>query len=1068
MGASLGGLTASPLISPLTLQTRWPTKNIVGRAVERDVLRQELANVRTAGLGAVTLEGEPGIGKSRLLVALAEQAVADGFLAIAVTADEELQGPFLLARSLFATIVGESSEDAARVAFNRALAAVSGDDDPELDRMAPDQKLLRAYDLGAIAIRTLASRVPVAILIDDAQWADEDSVRLLRYAARAAADTPVLMVLALRPEEGAAAVELGALLADMQRMGLVHRLRLERLTQAESAELLRELLAGKVDATSAATMHAQAEGVPFILEELLRSYREGGLVQQIDGEWRLGKQAERLVPAAVRTLIQRRATHLPEATRTTLAEAAVVGRSFSLKDLQALDARLGRSVSSAELAELLAPAVASGLLLELPEGAAADYRFAHEQVRQFAAGSLTAPRRRELHAAIVELLSGGGDPGPEGLSLLTRHALAAGDTERAARFACDTARATLQAHAPEEVLRIVDEVLPSVDAPLDRVVLLTARDDALEMLRRPVERLESLAQLGALAEALGDRHLLLSTTLRRAAALRLLEDDERAAQLAGQVREQAVEAGDREAELAACLEQGQALLRRPLGESFSPANTAEELDAAAETYEHAAELAEELDDLPHLAAATRELGVIDFARTRLWLIQARKDGVALPYFERIAAGERIEDLILETPVADIVQRAQARFEHAIELFERLGDRRGLMSSIIAMAYIPFALDIHIHGSARRIEEIRRLSTQFVTLSRESERERAAVQMLYGVHVFARAKGVADMALSRGIEAYDASRIVGDQGLTFASAVGVASTYLDLGEVPAAEEWLDRAAAIAADSPLAYRTRTLALLRGICSATAGHADAMRTYLEQAAALAAEEGLSAARCEALGRLAVEAARLGVARSDAELCELAEGVARDVEGMVALLPGMPLWGAQAAAARSSMALQQGDTQTALETARVAVKALMDSHLDDLNFEILLPAARTILALGTEEEQGFVATHLHYTLALVPQRIMDDDVRQRWLDSPFGCELRELAGSVPVVPGKAAAVGLDESETRLLQLLVQGRSNRDMAALLGEDEAAVSRQLARLYGRIGTTSRAQATAFAFRERVV
>ena len=104
-------------------------------------------------------------------------------------------------------------------------------------------------------------------------------------------------------------------IADMERMGLVRRLRIGRFSSVESAELLKRVLGGPVDAASASSMHVQSEGVPFIVEELARTHREAGTLQQIDGVWRLGRNAARLMPSAVRTLIDRRAARLPARTR---------------------------------------------------------------------------------------------------------------------------------------------------------------------------------------------------------------------------------------------------------------------------------------------------------------------------------------------------------------------------------------------------------------------------------------------------------------------------------------------------------------------------------------------------------------------------------------------------------------------------------------------------------------------------------------------------------------------------------------------------------------------------------
>src|SRR5687767_15080856 len=79
--------------SPLPLQLRSASSAVVGRPIELETIEQELASARGGRLSAVTVEGEPGIGKTRLLLAAAEEAVAQGFTAIAVTADEEIRGP---------------------------------------------------------------------------------------------------------------------------------------------------------------------------------------------------------------------------------------------------------------------------------------------------------------------------------------------------------------------------------------------------------------------------------------------------------------------------------------------------------------------------------------------------------------------------------------------------------------------------------------------------------------------------------------------------------------------------------------------------------------------------------------------------------------------------------------------------------------------------------------------------------------------------------------------------------------------------------------------------------------
>jgi tetratricopeptide (TPR) repeat protein len=1082
-GSSARGLTAQtlrasafdPRIQPqcsLAVQLRRVTGAIVGRSLEIAAIQQQLGDAQSR-LSAVTLEGEPGIGKTRLLLAAAELATASGFTSVAVTADEEIRGPFLLAQSIFAAPALRDAivDTAAEALVRRAVDAVSGRDEPGLEALSPDAKLLRAFDVSAVAVGAVAAQKPLAVLIDDVQWADDDTLRMLRYIVRADADRPIFLLLTVRPDEFSEVTEAVHFVADMERMGLVRRLRPGRLGRGETAELLNQMLGGPVDPVSAEAMHAQSEGVPFVLDELVRAYRDAGMIQPIDGVWALGRNAARLVPSAVRTLIQRRAARLPSETRSVLGDAAVLGRSFSLRDLQAIASRLdGEEPPEGALADALRPAVEAGLLLQQAEGAPADYTFTHGQVRDFALAELPQARSRAAHRAVVDLLLEAGDPAPASLPLLAHHALAGGDTERAARFSIDAAQAALQANAPEEALRLVEQALPTVTTSQDRRLLLTVRDDAHAMQRRPAERLEGLAELAALAEALRDTRLELDVQLRRAAALRLSHDEEAAADLARRVRTRAADEGDAATELRANLELGQAILRCTFGESFGPVANEVDLNAAEEAYQRAATIAESLGDDRSLAAALRELGVILVGRVRHWFAEQILAGRALEITQRAAAGEPIEAIMQSFPVYPMAVEAMGLFERALGIYERLDDRTGVMSTIIAMAYINYAPVTHIASSARHLEEIRRVTSRLSALVTESERARQELQMLYGVHVFARAKVVPDLMLSRGTEAYRSAKLLGDRLVEFLSAGGVAMAHVELGELEEAEQWLRRASAAAAAAPTPMRARQLEMWRGALDAARGDAGGMREHLELAVKLATDQGRPAARCEALAQLALEAARLGATIHDPELLDLAEGSAAEAQELNAVLSGHPPWGALASAAIAQVALARGEFERAAAAGGAALQALQRALFEDANLEIVLPASRAILAAGPSDALTMVRALLKATLSRIVQGTADEDMRVRWLRGPVGRELATLAGPIeaPVPSHETAAPDavdrFDESDRRLLQLLTEGSTNREMADDVRLPEEEIVQRLARLLTRIGASTRAEATSLAFR----
>jgi DNA-binding NarL/FixJ family response regulator len=108
-----------------------------------------------------------------------------------------------------------------------------------------------------------------------------------------------------------------------------------------------------------------------------------------------------------------------------------------------------------------------------------------------------------------------------------------------------------------------------------------------------------------------------------------------------------------------------------------------------------------------------------------------------------------------------------------------------------------------------------------------------------------------------------------------------------------------------------------------------------------------------------------------------------------------------------------------------------------------------------------------MQLTLAMVAQRTVDEGVRVRWFRSPIGREMTRLAGPIEEVPASGGEASAD-GDTKLLQRLVQGKTNREIADELGVDEQTVARRLGELFARVGVSSRAEATALAFRERVL
>ena len=693
---------------------------VVGRVPELKAIAEEIAAAQSGGLRAVVIEGEAGIGKTRLMEAAAERAAASDspFWALQVAADEELRGPFLLFRTLIGDPrVSEMAREAmALEQVERARDAIGGQRSSGDQGLSPQEQMLRVFDEVTSAISALARERPIALLFDDLQWADDDSIRLIRYVVRTLASVPILAIITMRPHSDSAAGGATNLIADLERMHLARRMRLARFNRGETSQLLENLLGAPVADPTLDSLHSRAEGVPFFIEEFARAYREAKVLQMIDGTWTMTRLSGPTVPSSVQSLIARRLTQLPGDARQVVEDAALVGRRFRLKDLAEVRGALeeGTAVSHWQLEDDLEPAVDLGIITELPEGSAHDYLFTHDQIREALVDSISRRRKRAIHRAIVKILAA--SQGSENLSTLAYHALRAGDDALAISSAVRAGRASLDAHAPEESVRIIDAALTAASTPSDRVEMLRVKDDALAMLERSQERLANLAEMGALAGALSDPAVDMEIRLRRAAAARAAGDFDEAEEIARRVQSMAEDSGAARMEMDACLELGQALIRSPLGEAYFPLVEID-TESASRPFARALELSRDLGDRSAEAAALRELAVLEAGRAKHELMADARQGAT------------VDELMPQVP--ERLTRAKELADQAFRIYEDLGDRRGRMSALISMAYMHIA-DPTPRGMAGRLEHVRRLHHGRESMTTESQRAADDALMLYSI------------------------------------------------------------------------------------------------------------------------------------------------------------------------------------------------------------------------------------------------------------------------------------------------------------------------------------------------
>jgi DNA-binding SARP family transcriptional activator/tetratricopeptide (TPR) repeat protein len=345
---------------------------MLGRARELAVLRGYI-NATLAGSGRVVLvEGEPGVGKTRLAAAAAEVAAARGFAVLWGRCAEGEGAPPLWPWAQVLRAAGAARDPAALV--------------PDRARLSPQLARGRLHRALAALLRERSRARPLLVVLDDLHWADAASLALLEFLAADLTGARILVLATYRETDLARAPRLADTLGVLARLPGADRLALHGLGVEEVAGLIRAHAGAEPGPGLAEAVHRRTEGNPFFVTELLRLGHPGRLAERLVGG---------PVPAGVRDVIRRRVARLPGDARALLDTAAVVGRDVDLRlvaRLSGLQGDLG--LAAAETA------VAAGLLATVP-GQAGSYRFTHALVRETLAGDLAPLHRARLHERVA-------------------------------------------------------------------------------------------------------------------------------------------------------------------------------------------------------------------------------------------------------------------------------------------------------------------------------------------------------------------------------------------------------------------------------------------------------------------------------------------------------------------------------------------------------------------------------------------------------------------------------------------------------------------------------------------
>jgi predicted ATPase len=385
---------------------------LVGRVAELAFLAEAIGRAAAGSLQVVAISGEPGIGKSRLASEGLQSAGARGFRTLESAAGR-LQRDLSFAPIVEALrpLVAEAAlvdglSDLARLFDGLRVPPLVALGDPGLERT-------RMFEAVRVLIERASNRVPVAILIDDVQWADPGTLALLHYVVRGLTRRRCLFLLTYRADE--ASDGLRELLSALERAETLTLIELAGLEAAEMEELAEALLDGPVPAALRDMLVRRSGGVPLFVRAIVQRLIETGALFRSSGRWVLGPGGAAEVPALVSTLLRGKIEMLAAAGRQAL-------------DLLAVSGGVAEHVLLSDVADDLVEGItelrATGLLAEDIREGNLWYRVVHPVLAEVAYDMLPAIVRRQLHAQLAQAVE---RRRPDAVRLLAAHLRAAGD-----------------------------------------------------------------------------------------------------------------------------------------------------------------------------------------------------------------------------------------------------------------------------------------------------------------------------------------------------------------------------------------------------------------------------------------------------------------------------------------------------------------------------------------------------------------------------------------------------------------------------------------------------------------
>ncbi len=982
---------------------------IVGREPELAALSNAIAQA-AAGQGCLALlVGEAGVGKSRLVAEIRQQALGQAYTIMQGRCFEpDATLPYAGLIDMLRAWLGPLSPAAASVALGPMaphLISLLPEyatllPQPNMIALDPQQERQRILQAFVQLIGQQAMHNPLLVVIEDLHWSDGTTLDTLLALARRLHEWPILVLATCR--ENQTNTELMLLLETLERERLATLLPIAPLDFEQTDAMLRAIFHQNrpIRGDFLSVLYNLTEGNPFYVEEVLKALVAGGDIYRTNERWERKALADLSIPRSLRAAVQRQLAELDPQTRELVRVAAVTGRRFDIALIRQIT-----GMSEVALVSTLRALIDSQLFVE---ETADRYAFRHALTQAVLYTDLLARERRILHMQIATALEQLVPQHNElSISDFAHHCYEGGMWAQAANYAQQAAEQAQRLYAPYAAIEQYNRALSAyqqlgVQPP---TALFRARGSMYETLGQADAALgnyrTALEQASAAGESIEQWHALLAIGFFYAA---------RDYAKMGQYLQQALE-------LARTLNNpvilGQSLNRYGNWHLFD-----EQAQAALRYHFEALEIFQRINDRAGLATTYDLLGVTHLMGS-------------------------------DKPAAMV------HYQHAIALFQELGDLPGLSSALATSGLRGIS---YYHTTTAPVEDGYqawiRDGEQACELAQQSGWPAGEANALVYLALTHGAAGEYTLALQRTQMAWELAQTIGHPVWLAGAALAYGAIAFDLLDLPLARSYLEEALETTVELGQFLTRRVVGYLA-------------RVYIAQRELARAREILlplihqSDTPMHTQGQRLNWCARVELALADGDpqlALEITQQLIATALHANQREPGCipDLWFLQGQAAAAL-----GDYETSADALIAAYTGAVHLGLLPIQWRIQHRLGRLYHEHGRRTLARQAYAQAQTIIQQLTQRIPDPTLQQTFQHATTAILPRSFSEPANQL-GTSGTISLTKREREIAKLIAQGHTSREIAATLVLGERTIETHISNILGKLNMSSRRDIAAWA------